>query len=748
MSTIEKYISPFISQQFPQFYRAEGPNFVAFVKAYYEWLEQSEQAVGHARTLLDYNDIDETLPQFIKYFSSQFIADLPEDVIADKRLLLKRILDLYRSKGTKRAHELLFRLVFGEDIELYLPGEYIFRPSDNTWKIPTYIEVSFNSNLPRIVGTEIQTPGRTGTAIVNSFSKRIVNGRTVNILELDGIRGKFLQGNRIYQTNGTDITFDNAPIITGSLSGIAISQGGTGYRVGDILNVTGSGIQGKAKVVSVIDEFTGAVSFQLIDGGTGYSTNAIVTVEPTVNLLIESPIGYFANQDIAVDSTTDANGTVTFSNSSFIQIIDFSPFLTFTEGSTITSPTGSATITRVSGGSGTGATFRVGGLTNREFVDVIAESFGEYLNVPIESQTNTFDISVSSVTGSFNVGHVANSTANVLQLECIYVSTNTISNGESLSNSTLGISDLYVYRSDGTHVWCTSSTDSSLNNANIASGAILTSNTSSSVIQLVVTPTKEIINGTGTVVSANSTTIRLDSNTYFVPTKTLTNITATGSATIDNVIRLTNWDLPKLSFTANSNLDTTLLAGLTFTTLEVGTIAFLSQINPGSNYVTRPYIDVIEPAIAGLNIVDSFGRIKGHNATVDSRIVGGNGVVTSVEVLNSGYGYLPGESVNLAFGNNQTIVTGTSIVYSYGKGEGRWLNRRSFASDEMRIQDSFYYQDFSYEIVAQRMLSSYEQLVRNLVHPSGKALFGRFKMQDIYTSDQSSVVLSQITATP
>jgi hypothetical protein len=66
----------------------------------------------------------------------------------------------------------------------------------------------------------------------------------------------------------------------------------------------------------------------------------------------------------------------------------------------------------------------------------------------------------------------------------------------------------------------------------------------------------------------------------------------------------------------------------------------------------------------------------------------------------------------------------------------------------MRIQDSFYYQDFSYEIVAQRMLSSYEQLVRNLVHPSGKALFGRFKMQDIYTSDQSSVVLSQITATP
>jgi hypothetical protein len=746
MSTIEKYISPFIAQQFPQFYRAEGPNFIAFVKAYYEWLEQSNQTIGHARRLLDYNDVDETLPEFVKYFTNQFIADLPENSIVDKRLLIKHILNLYQSKGTKRAHELLFRLIFGEDIEIYIPGEYIFRPSDNTWKIPSYIEVSYNANLAKIVGTEIQTPDKTGTAIVNNFSKKIVNGRTVNILELDGIRGKFLLGDKIYQTNGTAITSANAPIITGSLSGIAISQGGTGYSVGDILNVTGSGIQAKAKVVSVIDEFTGAISFLLVDGGTGYSTNAIVTVEPTINLLIDSPIGYFANQATIVDSTTSANGTVTFSNSSFVQVINYSPSLLFTEGSTITSDTGTATVTRVSGGTGTGASFRVGGLVNREFIDVIVEPFAEYLNVPLESTTNTFDLSVSSVTGTFGVGNSVSSTANVLQLECSYISTNAISNGESLSNTSLGISNLYVYRSDGTHVWCTSTTDSSLNNANIASGVILTSNISSSVIQLLVRPTKQTISGNGVIVASNGSNVRVNSNSYFVPTKTLTNISTTGSATITNTIRLTDWNLP--SHVGNSNLDTILSQGLTFAALEVGTIAFLSQINPGSNYVTRPYIDVIEPAIAGLNITDDFGRIKGHNAFVDSRIVGGNGVVTSVEVINSGYGYLPGESVNLSFANNQTIVAGSSIVYSFGKGEGRWLNRRSFASDEMRLQDSFYYQDFSYEIVAQRMLSSYEALVRSMVHPSGKALFGRFKLQDIYDADQSSVVYSQITVTP
>lgn len=748
MSKIEKFISPFIAQQFPQFYKSEGPNFIAFVRAYYEWLEQNSQAVGHSRRLLDYSDIDSTIDEFITYFTRQYIVNLPESTVADRRLLLKHIVDLYQTKGTRRAYELLFRLVYGEDIEIYIPNEYIFKPSDNTWKISNYIEVTFHVNLPKIVGTEIQTPGRTGTAIVNNYSKKIVNGRTVNILELDGIRGKFLHGERIYQSRGTAITATNGPIITGSLSGIAVSQGGAGFSVGDILNVTGSGVQGKAKVISVIAESSGAISFDLIDGGTGYSVNALVTVEPTINLLIDNLTGYFAVNDLIVDTTTNANGTVTAANSSFVQIINYSNTLDFVEGDTVQTPTGTATITRVTGGQGSGATFRVGGLRNKEFIEVISEPFADYLNVPLEQATNTFDIAVSSVVGTFSASDVVNSTANVIMFECNYVSSNTISVGEALSNSTTGISGLYVYRSDGNQIWCTSTTDSMLTNANLVTGSTLVSNISSSVVQLLFTPEKQTINGNGTIVSASSTNIVVSSNSYFVMTKTLNDVTSGATATIGAVTRLTNWGLPKIALTANSNLDTQLITGLTFETLEVGTIDFLAGINPGSNYVTRPYIDVIEPAIAGLNIVDSFGRIKGHNATVDSRVIGGNGIISSVEVINSGYGYLPGESVSLASANNQTLVTGTSIVYSYGKSEGRWLNRKSFASDEMRIQDSFYYQDFSYEIVAQRMLSSYERLVRDMLHPAGKALFGKYRSQDIYTSEESSIVYSQITVTP
>ena len=42
---IFKKISPLIETQFPSFLREEGPRFVSFLKAYYEYLEQSGNPV-------------------------------------------------------------------------------------------------------------------------------------------------------------------------------------------------------------------------------------------------------------------------------------------------------------------------------------------------------------------------------------------------------------------------------------------------------------------------------------------------------------------------------------------------------------------------------------------------------------------------------------------------------------------------------------------------------------------------------
>ena len=130
---IEKYISPFIESQFPLFYQEEGPIFIDFMKAYYEWMETSGNIINVSRSLLEYDDIDQTMETFLKYFKNKYINSLPENILGDKRLLIKHILDLYRSKGADASYKLLFRMIFNEDIDIYVPGQYIFKLSDNDW---------------------------------------------------------------------------------------------------------------------------------------------------------------------------------------------------------------------------------------------------------------------------------------------------------------------------------------------------------------------------------------------------------------------------------------------------------------------------------------------------------------------------------------------------------------------------------------------------------------------------------------
>ena len=104
----EKTISNFIKNQFPLFYNEEGPDFILFVKAYYEWMETEGQPILEARKIFDYRDIDITLEVFLEYFQKKYLYGIPFKIIANKRFLLKHILDVYRSKGNIQCYRLLF----------------------------------------------------------------------------------------------------------------------------------------------------------------------------------------------------------------------------------------------------------------------------------------------------------------------------------------------------------------------------------------------------------------------------------------------------------------------------------------------------------------------------------------------------------------------------------------------------------------------------------------------------------------
>jgi hypothetical protein len=64
---------------------------------------------------------------------------------------------------------------------------------------------------------------------------------------------------------------------------------------------------------------------------------------------------------------------------------------------------------------------------------------------------------------------------------------------------------------------------------------------------------------------------------------------------------------------------------------------------------------------------------------------------------------------------------------------GKWRDNRGFLSDRIYLQDSWYYQRFSYDIISQISLDQWEASVSKSLHPAGYKLFGTIFLLVIVT---------------
>jgi len=665
--SIEKNISPLIESQFPSFYQEEGPNFIAFVKAYYEWAEQQDNFINMTRSFYDIKDIDSTPEKFVKYFKNKYISSLPESIISDKKLLVKHILELYRTKGTKRSYELLFRILFNEEITFFIPGDFIFKPSEADWHVPRYIEISNHPLLGELIGRRIYSKDD-GFATVESYFVKIVNNQTINVLMLSGLEGNFKFNEQIFCEDFPEITSDNAPIVFGSLSSISITNGGTNFEVGQFLNVDAGGVGGLARVASVREE-NGKVEFTLVNGGEGFSLDAIVSI---------------------------------------------------------------------TGGFGSGANFEVGDITNKKIYLIVRDKIDQFKETALEDPAQGFKIAITSPTGTFINGEVVTSSANSVTLDVQNID-GLAANGESFSNTDLGVSNLIAYKVDGNCIYLTtnSTSDASLTNANLKVDTLLISNSSSAIVKIKNLYPKKTITATGSVVDANTSEVIVNQTSgYFVPVSKMTGACASYTATVSTTERTTDWEFPyAVNIEYLSNLDTPINKLFTIRIFETGTIAYLKNVNPGDGYSVPPVVSVIEPDIYDLKLADGLGGYQGFNSIITTKAGSANGIVTAVEVVDSGYGYNLDQTIYLSSPTNATVVSGTTVVDTNGKGYGYWRNNKSFLSDIINIQDSNYYQNFSYEIVAPRMMETYEKYVRDLIHPSGMKMFGKYALNSYLTDD-------------
>jgi len=270
MDATYQKISSLIKSQFPEFIRDEGPNFVAFLKHYYEHQEQSGEAGAAMRQLADNQDIDLCADALLEYFRRELMLNIPASSLADKRLVAKHIRDFYRARGSADAYRFLFRILYGKEVNFYYPGEDILRCSDGRWTIETIMRVGIPivGQVSKMEGRFItgKTSGARGR--IETITGQIISGLALHEFTLSSVNGTFIDGEIVTDNEGNSATINN---IVGPLSNIAIQRGGAFHRNADTLEITGAGSTvANGNVTATTDMM--AATFRIVKGGRGYRT--------------------------------------------------------------------------------------------------------------------------------------------------------------------------------------------------------------------------------------------------------------------------------------------------------------------------------------------------------------------------------------------------------------------------------------------------------------------------------------------
>jgi hypothetical protein len=140
-------LSHLISNQLPDFVRNEYPVFVSFLQKYYEFLDEDNQANNYLLNHENNFDINRTLDTFIPKFKNQYAQNFPLTAQIDDRRLIKFINQFYKAKGSEKAIELLFRILYNERTEIFYPSEQILRASDGIWIEDVTLKLAVDSSI-------------------------------------------------------------------------------------------------------------------------------------------------------------------------------------------------------------------------------------------------------------------------------------------------------------------------------------------------------------------------------------------------------------------------------------------------------------------------------------------------------------------------------------------------------------------------------------------------------------------------
>ena len=708
-SQIEKSISFFINQQFPGIYREDGPELVQLARDYYKWMEtSSNQSVYVSRRFFEYRDIDTTIKSLLIFYKNKYLADLElkESIVP---FLVKNILDLYRRKGTRAGIELFFATFYKEyDIEVAYPSTKMLKPSNSEWKTGNFLQIIPNDNLftsangIQYTYADLISRVITGTisqaqASVTKINSILINGRYTPIIYIDNVKGTFVRHDVIYTNINSEVVEFGS--VNGSLSKFTVDTALEPDRqVGELVQIisdTNTGLGGEGVVTKVSGLVDARARYTIDSGGYGYtvantsllvSEQSIIT-DPSNTVKFEPyerlrdtngneayVIGQNAtNIGVKFTNKVDTNG---FEHVRAISTLDRSPnidlkFLGIQQNVSSFNDS-SPGILYPEGNPQNANTQVIAELSNVETVELITDLIQPHLT----TQLNAADYEATApMSGTASPVTLATPLDEAFDISGIEIGK--ISLFENIDPGNLYDFDIFARAKDDL-VSKFQKRSQTLRLANAGEAALFN--------------VGEIITEASTGITAEVTSIDIVNDVLYILPNSWNGLTG-----LNNILRTNN--------------DSFNVAGVS------------------TDYSSRAY---------------------GDNAVIDARAQFELGYIEEVAINNSGFAYLSQAGFNSATlyslsDTSQTLplATGTIEAEEAGKNKGYWKDFSShingyvtdpannavidsYYNSGMRIQDSDFYQEYSYQIKSTLDKSQYEKLLKENVHLAGSKMFGDF----------------------
>ena len=234
------------------------------------------------KTFQDLMNTDETSEGLLDAFKKELYPNIRNSASGDLRKFIKHLKTFYRSKGSEKSFKTLFRLLYGqENLDFYYPKTDLLKVSAGNWQQDTVLQLTYDANYLNFNGLTITGITSDATAFVSSITTRKLG--TIPIIELvltNRSTTSFTIGETITATTAAGATI--TATVTGQMTDVTISDGGTGYDVGDALTITDSTLDGFGAAATVASTTGDQVTIMTIGAaGNGFEVNDSFTFDNT-----------------------------------------------------------------------------------------------------------------------------------------------------------------------------------------------------------------------------------------------------------------------------------------------------------------------------------------------------------------------------------------------------------------------------------------------------------------------------------